>query len=93
LEADGRDDAREHDRGDDVPGGRERTHTGNADQTPALGAAHDGQRDPVIRQDGMEVYVVTADEAGGAWQRLVLSPRMRLRATESEAKGRLCQRG
>jgi hypothetical protein len=39
------------------------------------------------------VYVVTADEAGGAWQRLVLSPRMRLRATESEAKGRLCQRG
>ena len=39
------------------------------------------------------VYVVTADEAGGAWQRLVLSQRMRLRATAGEAKGALCHRG
>jgi len=39
------------------------------------------------------VYVGTADEAGGAWQRLVLSQRMRRRATEGEAKGRLCHRG
>jgi len=39
------------------------------------------------------VYVVTADEAGGAWQRLVLSRQMRPRATEGEAKGRLCHRG
>ena len=39
------------------------------------------------------LYVVTADEAGRAWQRLILSPRMRLRATKDEAKGRLCHRG
>ncbi len=39
------------------------------------------------------MYVVTADEAGGAWQRLVLSQQMRRRATKGEAKGALCHKG
>ncbi len=39
------------------------------------------------------LYVVTADEAGGAWQRLVLSERMRRRATKGEAKGAIGHKG
>lgn len=37
-----------------MTGRGQRAHAGDAQEAPALGAPHDGQRDPVIRQDGME---------------------------------------